>query len=92
MVKMGYDKDYYVPVGNHKTVNIRHRFYRLLHEALKNSYNISKGRKRTLVINDILFVSLNDVLFELNNRYSSHIRLNATAFITMQDINEIRII
>ena len=92
MVKQGYSKNYYIATGDYKIINVRMKFYNLLHNALKESYGKQKRRKRTVLLNNCVYVPLNQVLFEMEkDRYSTNLHLGAYSFIAMDCIENISI-
>ena len=84
----------YIDDGSWRTKNVKFRFYRLLHEAIReshgNSWTTKKRYKRTVVINNCAYIPLNDVLYQLSKRPCSDLFFG-NIIIPMDSVKEIRI-
>lgn len=81
--------------GSWRTKNVRFRFYRLFHEALReshdNTWTTSKRYKRKAVINECLYIPVSTLLNTFDKDYTTTISLGGGCSIPFESIKEIRI-
>lgn len=85
----------YIDNGDWRTKNVRYRFYRLLHEALRESHNnywtSSKRYKRKAVINNTLYIPVVELLVQFDKPHNTMIYLGGSCMIPYECIKDIRI-
>ena len=86
----------FIDDGSWRTKNVRFRFYRLLHEAIRkshdNTWTTTKRYKRKAVINNCLYMPVSLLLEAFDKDYENSIFLGVGCSIPLDSIKEIRII
>ena len=85
----------FIDDGSWRTKNVRFRFYRLLHEAIRESddnvWTPTQRYKRKAVINNCLYIPLSMLLEGFDKDFHVDIFLGGGCSIPLDSIKEIRI-